>query len=81
MSDIDQLKIQLEIALEALRFYANPENYGQGESFAELSRISDKDLEYVAAHRGFDMVGGKLARRTLAEINNPRILKIKKSHK
>lgn len=76
------LEVQLKIALEALAFYANPENYGQGESFAELSRISDSDLEHKPANRGYDIVGGKLARRALLEISDKefrlRAKKIKK---
>jgi hypothetical protein len=64
----DDLEAKLKIALEALEFYANPENYGQGESFAELSRISDCDLEYKSANKGYDTIGGKLARRALMEI-------------
>ena len=64
----DDLEARLKIALEALEFYANPDNYGQGESFAELSRISDSDLEYKSANKGYDTIGGKLARRALSEI-------------
>lgn len=83
MSEHEHLKIQLEIALEALRFYAKPESYGQGESFGELSRINDNDLEYLPAHRGFDTVGGKRARRALLEIEDAagkqRLLKDRKN--
>lgn len=63
------LEQKLQMALQALAFYADPENYGQGESFGELSRISDDDLEHKPSNRGFDTVGGKRARRVLAEIN------------
>lgn len=70
MTQIEDLEIQLKIALEALSFYANPESYGQGESFAELSRISDSDLEHKPANRGYDVVGGKLARKALLEIKD-----------
>lgn len=70
MTKIEDLEIQLKIALEALSFYANPESYGQGESFAELSRISDNDLEHKPANRGYDVVGGKLARKALLEIKD-----------
>ena len=79
----NDLEAQLKIALEALAFYANPESYGQGESFAELSRISDSDLEHKPANRGYDTVGGKLARRALLEIADKelrlRAKKIKKA--
>lgn len=79
----NDLEAQLKIALEALAFYANPESYGQGESFAELSRISDSDLEHKPANRGYDTVGGKLARRALLEISDKdlrlRAKKIKKA--
>lgn len=79
----NDLETQLKIALEALAFYANPESYGQGESFAELSRISDVDLEHKPANRGYDTVGGKLARRALLEISDKelrlRAKKIKKA--
>jgi hypothetical protein len=79
----NDIEAQLKIALDALAFYANPENYGQGESFSELSRISDCDLEYKSAHRGYDTVGGKLARRALLEISDKdlrlRTKKIKKA--
>ncbi|MES2803571.1 MAG: hypothetical protein V4654_13840 [Bdellovibrionota bacterium] len=77
------LETQLKIALEALAFYASHESYGQGESFAELSRISDTDLEHKPANRGYDTVGGKLARRALLEISDKelrlRAKKIKKA--
>jgi hypothetical protein len=69
MSDHDdKIKTQLQIALEALRFYASADSYGQGESFGELSRINDDDLEYLPSNRGHDTVGGKRARRALLEI-------------
>lgn len=64
------LEAQLKVAIEALNFYANPESYGQGESFAELSRISDSDLEHKPANRGYDTVGGKFARKALLEIHD-----------
>ena len=70
MSEQDKLKTQLEIALEALNYYANAENYGQGESFGELSRLNDDDLEYIPSNRGHDTVGGKRARRALLEISD-----------
>lgn len=70
MTQLEDLEIQLKIALEALSFYANPESYGQGESYAELSRISDCDLEHKPANRGYDTVGGKLARKALLEIKD-----------
>lgn len=76
------LESQLKIALDALAFYANPENYDQGESFAELSRISNTDLEHKLANRGYDTVGGKLARRALLEISNHEVrLRAKKIKK
>jgi len=67
---IQDLEAQLKIALEALTFYAATDSYGQGESFAELSRISDSDLEHKPANRGYDIVGGKLARKALLEIKD-----------
>lgn len=67
---LEQLKTQLEIALKALKYYANAENYGQGESFGELSRLNDDDLEYIPSNRGHDTVGGKRARRALLEIGD-----------
>lgn len=67
---IQDLEAQLKIAIEALNFYAAAESYGQGESFAELSRISDSDLEHKPANRGYDTVGGKLARKALLEIKD-----------
>lgn len=70
MSDQDKLKTQLEIALEALKYYASAENYGQGESFGELSRLNDDDLEYIPSNRGHDTIGGKRARRALLEISD-----------
>lgn len=69
-TSLEQLKTQLEIALEALKYYANAENYGQGESFGELSRLNDDDLEYIPSNRGHDTVGGKHARRALLEIED-----------
>ena len=85
MSDQDKLKTQLQIALEALKYYASAENYGQGESFGELSRINDADLEYIPSNRGHDTVGGKRARRALLEIadvdGQQRLLKDRKNAK
>lgn len=70
MSDNNKLKTQLQIALEALKYYASIENYGQGESFGELSRLNDDDLEYLPSNRGHDTIGGKRARRALLEIED-----------
>lgn len=70
MDKIQDLEAQLKIAIEALTFYASADSYGQGESFAELSRISDSDLEHKPANRGYDTVGGKLARKALLEIKD-----------
>ena len=71
---IQILETKLAMAIEALKFYADPATYGQGESFAELSRVADCDLEYTAAHRGFDVVAGKRARHVMSDIleTNPR---------
>lgn len=78
-----KLQTQLEIALEALKYYASNENYGQGESFGELSRLNDDDLEYLPSNRGHDTVGGKRARRALLEIadvdGSQRLLKDRKA--
>lgn len=62
-----ELKAREQKLIEALRFYASPENYSQSESFNELSSLNN-DLEYLPSNRGSDLIGGKRARQALAQI-------------
>ncbi len=55
----------IEKLLTMTKFYADKGNWEQGESYGELSRIADCDLQYFIANRGNDIIGGKLARETL----------------
>lgn len=73
-----KIKLQNQLIEKLTRmgeFYAEKNNWAQGESYAELSRIIDNDLQYFIANRGHDIIGGKLARETLEEIQNKLDLK------
>ncbi len=54
---------------EALAYYAAKENWYPGDSFKQSCRIGEEDLEYFAATKTSDLVGGKRARQTLKETN------------
>lgn len=67
----DKIKMQnqiIEKLLHVAEYYADQNNWEQGESYAELSRIADNDLQYFVANRGHDIIGGKFARGTLETI-------------
>ncbi len=61
---------QIEKLITMAKFYADKSNWEQGESYAELSRIADSDLQYFIANRGNDIIGGKLAREVLELITS-----------
>lgn len=61
---------QIEKLIAMAKFYADKNNWEQGESYAELSRIADSDLQYFIANRGNDIIGGKLAREVLESITS-----------
>ena len=56
---------KIEKLMAMAKFYADKNSWEQGESYAELSRIADSDLQYFIANRGNDIIGGKLAREVL----------------
>lgn len=67
----ETIKLQnkkIENLITMAKFYADKNNWEQGESYAELSRIADSDLQYFIANRGNDIIGGKLAREVLEQI-------------
>lgn len=64
---------KIEKLIAMAQFYADKNNWEQGESYAELSRIADCDLQYFIANRGNDIIGGKLARETLENVENKNI--------
>lgn len=67
----ETIKLQnkkIENLIAMAKFYADKNNWEQGESYAELSRIADSDLQYFIANRGNDIIGGKLAREVLEQI-------------
>ncbi len=70
---------QIEKLMSMAKFYADKNNWEQGESYAELSRIADSDLQYFIANRGNDIIGGKLAREVLELVGEDTTQSIPKS--
>lgn len=73
---IDELKAQLAEAQtkyrhvrSALEFYANLDNWYIGDSFKQSCRINENDLEYFPHDKTSDLIGGKIARQHLKEVD------------
>jgi hypothetical protein len=73
---IEQLKVQLRESQanyrhvrKALEFYANLDNWYIGDSFKQSCRINENDLEYFPHGKTSDLIGGKMARLHLKDID------------
>jgi hypothetical protein len=73
---LEQLKVQLREAQanyrhvrKALEFYAHLDNWYIGDSFKQSCRISENDLEYFPHGKTSDLIGGKMARLHLKDID------------
>ncbi|MBC7752851.1 MAG: hypothetical protein H7Z71_01345 [Moraxellaceae bacterium] len=71
---------QLEVGLQeaqanyrhvrkALEFYANLDNWYIGDSFKQSCRINENDLEYFPHGKTSDLIGGRLARLHLKDVD------------
>ena len=72
---IDQLRAKLEITKEALRFYADCENWWWLPSGDKdyMESIATSDMEKIPTEgraRGYETIGGKRARQALKEIRD-----------
>jgi hypothetical protein len=73
---LEELKVQLREsqanyrhARKALEFYANLDNWYIGDSFKQSCRINENDLEYFPHGKTSDLIGGKMARLHLKDID------------
>ena len=73
---IERLEIQLREAQanyrhvrKALEFYANLDNWYIGDSFKQSCRINENDLEYFPHGKTSDLMGGRLARLHLNDVD------------
>ncbi len=75
-SALEQMKVQLREAQanyrhvrKALEFYANLDNWYIGDSFKQSCRINEGDLEYFPHGKTSDLVGGRVARLHIKDID------------
>ncbi len=73
---IEQLKVELRESQanyrhmrKALEFYAKLDNWYIGDSFKQSCRIDENDLEYIPHGKTSDLIGGKLARLHLKDVD------------
>lgn len=62
------LEEKLNLAVSALKFYADKENWKPSEAYHTFATISDADLKYYPSEQTSDLSGGKLAFDTLEQI-------------
>ncbi len=74
---LNELKLQLRESQanyrhlrKALEFYANLESWYIGDSFKQSCRINENDLEYFPHGKTSDLIGGRLARLHLEDIDH-----------
>ena len=60
---------KLVIAVEALKFYANKENWKPSDAYHTFATITDTDLKYYPQLQTSDLIGGKVAVEALEKIN------------
>ena len=60
---------KLVIAVEALKFYANKENWNPSDAYHTFATISDCDLKYYPQLQTSDLIGGKTAIEALEKIS------------
>ena len=73
---LEQMKVQLREAQtnyrhvrKALEFYANLDNWYIGDSFKQSCRINENDLEYFPHGKTSDLIGGRVARLHIKDID------------
>jgi hypothetical protein len=73
---LEQIKVQLREAQanyrhvrKALEFYANLDNWYIGDSFKQSCRINENDLEYFPHGKTSDLIGGRVARLHIKDID------------
>ncbi len=62
------LEQKLELAILALKFYADKENWKPSDAYHTFATISDADLKYYPGQQTSDLSGGKMAFETLQRI-------------
>ena len=60
--------IEMKHLRKALEFYADKKNWYPGDSFKQSCRIDENDLEYFPVKQTSDLIGGKLARLHLKDL-------------
>lgn len=56
---------KLNLAIAALKFYADKDNWKPSDAYHTFGSISDSDLKYYPNQQTSDLCGGKLAFDTL----------------
>jgi hypothetical protein len=64
------LEQKLEIATEALKFYASKQSWKPSDAYHTFATITDADLKYYPADQTSELCGGKLEVDTLARITD-----------
>ena len=62
------LQIENKHLRKALEFYADKRSWYPGDSFKQSCRIDENDLEYFPIKHTSDLIGGKLARLHLKDL-------------
>lgn len=62
------LTIENKHLRKALEFYANKNSWYPGDSFKQSCRIDENDLEYFPIKQTSDLIGGKMARLHLKDL-------------
>ena len=65
------LEQKLNLAISALKFYADKESWKPSDAYHTFATISDADLKYYPGQKTSDLVGGKLAFEALEKILQP----------
>ena len=64
------LEQKLDLAITALKYYANQENWKPSDAYHTFATINDSDLKYYPSSQTSDLCGGKLAFDTLERIEH-----------
>lgn len=59
---------KLELAIQALEFYATKENWKPSDAYHTFATITDLDLKYYPQLQTSDLIGGKVAIEALEKI-------------
>lgn len=61
----EYLQKKIDHLVEALRFYADKNNWSTTHSFKQFTSIADSDAEYFALPQTSELIAGKRARAAL----------------